>query len=78
MTASGETLDIERILKCLLHGFARSRGAPQSVEVASHTGDDYYRHVFHDSTFKLNLQFVSFVVHFLASKGVDHVRLPSG
>ena len=78
MTAIDGALDLERILKCLLHGFARTRGAPQSVEVASHTSDDYYRHVFHDSCTKLTLQFLHGVVPFLASKGVSHARLPNG
>jgi hypothetical protein len=69
MTANGGALDLERILKCLLHGFARTRGAPQSVEIASQTGDNYYRHVFYGSSPNLTWQFFLGVVPFLASKG---------
>jgi hypothetical protein len=48
------------------------------VEIASQTGDDNFRHVFHDSSTKLTLEFLHGVVPFLARKGVDHARLPNG
>lgn len=81
---NSRTVELEDVFLRLLHGFARTRGEPASVEVAATAcgrvggNGNYYKHIFHDSCTTLTLQFLHAVVPILARHGISNAKLPNG